>query len=48
MIKVKKVAERQEIWDEEKEVAKSEEKAKKLILLKFYKWIYIYFWEENK
>ena len=37
MIKVKKLAEDQKIWDEEEEVAKSEEEAKKLVLEHFYK-----------
>jgi len=41
-IEVRKVAEELEIWDEEKEVVKSEEKAKKLVLEKFYKWIHIF------
>ena len=45
MIKVKKVAEGQKIWDKEKEVANSEKEAKKLISLKFYKQIYI-FWKK--
>ena len=36
-MKVKKIAEEQEIWDKKEEVAKSEEKAKKLVLQRFYK-----------
>ena len=36
-VTVKKVAEEWEIWNEEKEVAKSEKEAKKLVLVKFYK-----------
>ena len=37
MIEVKKVAEEWEIWDKEKEVAKSEEEAKRLIPEHFHK-----------
>ena len=37
MMKVKKVAEKQKIWDEEEEVAKFEEEAKKLVSQRFYK-----------
>ena len=40
-MKVHTVVKKQEIWDEEKEVAKSEEKTNKLVLLRFYKWIYV-------
>ena len=40
-IEVNKVAEKWNIWDEEKEVAKSEEVAKKLILERFHKWIHV-------
>ena len=36
-MEVKKVTEEWEIWDEEKEVARSEEEAKKLIPEKFHK-----------
>ena len=39
MIKVKRIAEEWEIWNEEEEVAKSEAEAKKLVLEKFHKWI---------
>ena len=35
MMEVKKVVKEWEIWDEEKEAAKSKEKAKKLVLEKF-------------
>ena len=42
MIEVKKVAEEQKIWDEKKETAKSKEEAKKLVLQRFYKWIYVF------
>jgi len=42
MMEVKKVAEEWEIWDEEKEVARSEAEAKKLVLEKFYKWIKVF------
>ena len=36
-MEVKKVVEEQEIWNKEKEIAKSEEKTKKLVLPRFYK-----------
>ena len=36
-IDVKKVAEELEIWNEEKEMAKSEEEAKKLVSQRFHK-----------
>ena len=39
---VKKVAEEWEIWDEKKEVARSEEEAKKLVPEKFHKWIKVF------
>ena len=42
MIEVKKVAGEWEIWDEKEEVAKSEEKVKKLVPECFYKWIQIF------
>ena len=35
-MKVKKVAEEWEIWDEKEEAARSEEKVKKMVLKKFY------------
>ena len=41
-MEVKKVAEEWEIWDEEEEVAKSEEEAKKLVPEKFHKWIRVF------
>ena len=41
-MKVKKVAEEWEIQDEEEEAIKSEEKAKKLVLKKFYKQIQMF------
>ena len=41
-MKVKKVAEKWEIWDEEEEVVRSEEKAKKLVLEKFHRWIKVF------
>ena len=41
-IDVKKVAEEWEIWDEEKEVARLEEEAKKLVPEKFHKWIKVF------
>ena len=37
MIEVKKIAEEWEVWNERKEIAKSEEEAKKLVSLRFYK-----------
>ena len=37
MIEVKKVVEKQKIWDEEEEVARLEEEGKKLVLERFYK-----------
>ena len=39
MMEVKKVVEKWEIWDEEEEVAKSEEEAKRLVPEKFHQWI---------
>jgi len=42
IIEVKKVAEKYKIWDEEEETAKSEEKAKKLVLERFHKWIHVF------
>jgi len=36
------VAEKWEIWDEEEEVAKSEEKAKNLVPEHFHKWIHVF------
>ena len=41
-MEVRKVVEEQEIWDEEKEAAKSEAEVRKLVPKKFYKWIYIF------
>ena len=41
-VKVKKVAEEWEIWDEEEEVARSEEEAKKLVPEKFHRWIKVF------
>ena len=37
MIEVKKMVEKQEIWDKEEEVAKYKEKAKKLVSQRFHK-----------
>ena len=42
MMEVKKVVEEWEIWDEEKEVARSEAEAKKLVPEKFHKWIKVF------
>ena len=41
-MEVKKVVEEQEIWDKEEEAAKLKEEAKRLVLERFYKWIYIF------
>jgi len=41
-MEVKKIAEKEKIWNEREEVAKSEAKAKKLISQRFYKWIHIF------
>ena len=42
MIEVKKIAVEWNIWNEKKKVAKSEEEAKKLVSLRFYKWIHVF------
>jgi len=41
-MEIKKVAEEWEIWDEEKEAAKSEVEAKKLVPEKFHEWIKVF------
>jgi len=41
-MKVKKVPEEWEIWDEEEEMAKLEVKTKKLVLEKFHRWIKVF------
>ena len=41
-MKIKKVAEKWEIWDEKEEVTKSEEEAKKLVSECFHQWIHIF------
>jgi len=41
-VEVRKVAEEWEIWDEEEEVTKSEEEAKKLVPEKFHRWIKVF------
>jgi len=41
-MEVKRVAEEWEIWDEEEEVARSEEEAKKLVPKEFHRWIKIF------
>jgi len=41
-VEVRKVVEEWEIWDEEEEVAKLEEEAKKLVPEKFYRWIKVF------
>ena len=40
--KIVKIVEEQEIWNEEEEVAKSEEEAKELVPEHFHKWIYVF------
>ena len=40
-MKVKKIAEEWKIWNKEKEIAKLEEKVKRLVPEQFYKWIHI-------
>ena len=42
MMEVKRLAEEWEIWDKEGKAAKLEEKAKKLVLERFYKWIHVF------
>ena len=42
MMEVKKVAEKWEIWEEDKEAARSEMEAKKLVPEKFHKWIKVF------
>ena len=42
MMEVKKVAEEWKIWNEEEEVARSEEEAKKLVPEKFHIWIKVF------
>ena len=42
MMEVKKVAEEQKIWDKKEEVAKLEEKAKKLVLENLHKQIHVF------
>jgi len=42
MVEVKKVAEKWEIWDEEREVARLEMEAKKLVPEKFHRWIKVF------
>ena len=41
-MEVKKIAEEWEIWDEEEEVARSEEEAKKMVPEQFHKQIYVF------
>ena len=48
MMEVKKVAEEQEIQDEEEEVAKSEKEAKKLVSEYFHKWIHMFEKKQSK
>ena len=42
MIKVKRVAKEQEIWDKKEKVARSEEEVKKLVSERFYKQIKVF------
>ena len=41
-LEVQKIAEEWEIWEEEKKVAKLGVKTKKLVLERFYKWIWVF------
>ena len=41
-MEVKRMAEEWEIWDEEEEVARLEEKVKKLVPKEFYQWIKVF------
>jgi len=36
------MVEKWKIWNEEEKAIKSEEKAKKLVFLRFHKWIYVF------
>ena len=47
-MEVRKVAEEWEIWDEDKEVAKFEAEAKKLVSEKFHKWIKVFGKKQSK
>ena len=42
MVEVKKVVEKQEIWDEEEEAARLEAEAKRLVPEKFHQWIKVF------
>ena len=42
MVEVKRIAEKWEIWDEEKEAARLEEEVRKLVPKKFYQWIKVF------
>ena len=46
MIEVKRVA--KEIWNEEKEAAKSEAEVKKLVLEEFHRWIKVFGKEQSE
>ena len=41
-MEVRKVTKEWKIWDEKEEAAKSEEEMKKLVLVKFHKWIHVF------
>jgi len=41
-MEVKEVVEEWEIWDEEEKMAKSKEETKKLVPLRFLKWIHVF------
>ena len=41
-MKVQRIAEEWEIWNEGEKVVKSEEEAKRLVLEKFHKWIHVF------
>ena len=42
IMEIKRVIEKWKIWDDNDETAKSEEEAKKLVSLRFHKWIYVF------
>ena len=48
MTEVKKVAEKQEIWDKEEKVAKLEKEAKKLVSEHFHKQIHMFGKKQSK
>ena len=48
IVEIKRVAKKWEIWDDKKEMAKSEMEVKKLILEKFHKWIKVFGKKQSK